>query len=1524
MRQEYDFSEAERGRFFRAKARVNLPVSEEKPDWALPDGRLGCFIVEEAERTLNAYREQPSLVTEAANQEHDTTHGGYAHRQLFELVQNSADALASFSHHGSILLRLTDSHLYCADDGRPIDEDGMRALMFSHMSPKRDTGEIGRFGLGFKSVLGVTDAPELFCRSGSFRFDRKCAATRIRKVCPNAERFPVLRLPKPIDPRESMEHDEDLRELASWANSIVRLPLKPGARDDLARQILDFPPEFLLFVEHVRYLTLQDEGSERSRDFLLENRGGELRLDTGEQITRWVRCKRTHHLSPEAEADRRGLDDSGEAPIWWAAPIDRLNEPGRFWAFFPTNTMSLVAGIVNAPWKTNEDRQNLLSGPYNDELIDAAAEMIADTLPQLAPSDDPARHLDALPRRREQGDPEHANQLRERLFFHLHNRKIVPDQDGIQRTCRDISYPPKELTQDGRRGRAAFERWAAYPGRPREWVHHTALTRNRIAVMERLFQVSAPSSPDMLQGIPTNAMPRATIAKWLETLAKSGKSDDAVQASMAAIQVAELIPSGVRTGACLGEVVLTAGGDLRTPDPDRLFLPEETGNGGSVTDPASYVHPELTADRDTLRALKALGLKPPSPDAGFKLVANRILGGTSGQATDGDIYGELWIASRKLEAEAAHAVIGEWRTRLRARTRAGDWQPLHSVLLPGDIVPGDGSRDAAATVDLQFHEPDQKLLHLLGVTAQPQDDRDLSVEPGFDSYLRSCRDQFRGRPDLPHTPIPRCLDFKSKRSAGPLEVLAVLSDEGRALYTDALLHLGTTYVPWTMQHTGANGRIYPPMQCESLAIDILRKHGRVRTPCGIVSLADALGPQPASQTALHALLVHPNADRSKAAFKLAGPMPEFFGEQDPNPLTDEWPGLKQHLPLHLKSCRLVRCERILVLDEVRECVFHAPDVYLANPADTDEPYDPSDPDFSGLDFGGNPRGLRLVADKLELGLSDQQIEAILQRKTLPEVEARRAAIRRCSTDAERLLAAVPAPLLRRGLPDSLLDVLDDDGDRLPGIELAEAAIATWHTDALKQYKQALDLLDPPSKWAGSARAVQFVQSLGFSAEWAGERARERDPFLEVEGPYSLPKLHDYQETIAGNVRNLLRGERGNGAERRGMISLPTGSGKTRVAVQAIVEAMREDGFRGDILWVADRDELCEQAVEAWRQVWASVGVRTSRLRISRMWARQPRPLPTNEFHVVVATIQTLNAKLSNQRGDYEFLANCRLVVFDEAHRSIAPTFTSVMQDIGLTRFRRADEPFLLGLTATPYRGRDEVETERLVRRYGGKRLDAGAFTSDDPQAVIRELQGMGVLAQADHETIEGERFSAETFSPEVWKRILEELERASSQPWLPQSVENRIARSATRTRRIIEAYGRHVRPDWPALIFATSVEHAQTVAALLNRRGIRARAVSGDTEPATRRRVVEEFRCGKIRALVNYGVFREGFDAPKTRAIIVARPVYSPNLYFQMIGRGLRGPMNGGEERCLILDVRDNIQSFDRALAFSELDWLWA
>ena len=1501
MKREYDFSGGERGRYCRENAGLGFPVSDEKPDWTGPEGPLGAFIREETKKTLDAYRAQPSLVTEHANFEHDTVHGGYAHRQLFELVQNSADALLGARKGKSILIRLTEDFLYCADDGASIDEDGVVGIMFAHMSSKRNTGAIGRFGIGFNSVLGVTDAPEFYSRRCSFRFDRTRAAEQVAKVAP-AERYPVLRLPEPIDHRREMETDEELRELMSWATNVVRLPLKTGAHSDLAKQIRDFLPQFLLFVDHVRYLTLED--GEFSRDLILHCRNGELLLDTGNGTERWRRFETVHTLSAEAQADWPLHSSSGKARVQWAAPLDRLDRPGHFWAFFPTHTASLVAGILNAPWKTNEDRQNLLPGPYNEELIEAAARMIADNLPELATKSDPARHLDALPRERQAGDSEQVDWLRRRLFSNLYGRQIIPDQSGLLRIPTDIQYPPRELTTDRQEDMAPFEIWGAYTNRPMDWLHHRALKRNRLARIDRLFDPEGKPPQSRASGAI-----RASISKWLEALVKGQQPESIVEASKSAIQAAARISREKRSGIRLGDIALTEAGTLTAPDPKRLFLPDESLNAGIVTELETCVHTKLTSDRDTLSALKKLGLKSLSPESRFRLVAKRLLECGSGEELSDDRYYEFWATSRKLSVDAARDIIWEcnsWPTNLRARTRAGTWRPLHSVLLPGEIVSGNGS--PTATVDTDFHESDDTLLLTLEVTEKPCGDRDLSAEPQFASFRNLYRYQYSRQDKLPHCPQLGYLNFKSSKGVGPLAVLTALSDEDNARYTDALLNLDASFEQWAMRHTGTNWRAYPEMPCESLTTHMLREHGRIRISGGAAPLKDALGLDPKVPEALHALLAHPKADKIKAAFDLAEPMPEFFGDEDPVPLIDVWPGLKEHLPKHRKTCRLVRCQRILVVGQPRQCIFHASDIYLS------ETFKPPEDDFEALLIGSGKerRELQLVLNELELELAPGEIEAILQRKTPPEVEERRAAVRQRSTIAERLLEAIGETALRNGLPSSLLTVLEDDVAALTGIAVAKAAIATWNTEVLRRYKAKLDHLDPPTRWAGSERAIRFVRSLGFPDEWAGERSRRRDPFLEVEGPRALPELHDYQRAVVENVRKLLRDEYPN--ERRGMISMPTGAGKTRVAVQAVVEAMRHDGFRGGVLWVADRDELCEQAVEAWRQVWACMGSEAARLRISRMWDGQPRPLPTSELHVVVATIQTLHAKFSDP--EYEFLADFTLVVFDEAHRSIAPTFTSVMQDIGLTRSRKADEPFLLGLTATPYRGQDERETARLVYRYGSRRLDSGAFARDEPEAVIRELQGMDVLAQADLETVEGETLSLDQ---DEFKRALDEL-----LPWLPQKVEERIARSAARTKRIIEAYEKHIQPDWPTLVFATSVDHARIVAALLNRKGIPSCAISGETEAATRRRAVEAFRRGEIRALANYGVFREGFDAPKTRAIVVARPVYSPNLYFQMIGRGLRGPLNGGDNRCLILNVRDNIENFDRALAFSELDWLWA
>ena len=105
--------------------------------------------------------------------------------------------------------------------------------------------------------------------------------------------------------------------------------------------------------------------------------------------------------------------------------------------------------------------------------------------------------------------------------------------------------------------------------------------------------------------------------------------------------------------------------------------------------------------------------------------------------------------------------------------------------------------------------------------------------------------------------------------------------------------------------------------------------------------------------------------------------------------------------------------------------------------------------------------------------------------------------------------------------------------------------------------------------------------------------------------------------------------------------------------------------------------------------------------------------------------------------------------------------------------------------------------------------------------------------------------------------------------------------------------------------------------------GIPTRSLSAKTPPDARRQAVRDFKDGAVRVLTNYRILAEGFDAPGARAVVISRPVFSRNIYQQIVGRGLRGPLNGGKERCLIVDVEDNHEQFGGQLAFQHFDYLW-
>ena len=1477
--------------------------------WVGPDGEIGRYVLEESERTLSAYSAQPNLVEEQANQEQDTARGGYADRQVVELVQNSADQIAKVGA-GRIYIRLTDSHLYCADDGAPLDQDGAKALLFSHLSPKRATAEIGRFGVGFKSVLRVTDKPAVFSRSGSIQFDRRRAQQRIAEIAPSADDYPVLRVAEPIDPAVAAKTDLHLAELMGWARNVVRLPLKRGSRDGLAEQMQSFAPEFLLFVPHVGQLDLADDTSDQSRNVRLIEAGGRIELNDGGKRSHWMIFSLSHELSDDAKADSRALDDAERVKIAWAAPLDARSPLRQFWAFFPTQTSSLVAGILNAPWKTNEDRQSLLPGAYNDELIGAAAQLVADSLPNLYASEAPARHLDVLPRRAETGDNRHSIRLRMRLYASLEHAEVAPDQLGELRRLKDVRIQPSVLTPGRRVESAPLDRWRTYAHHPIDWLHHDALTSERLAVIGRIYtgrqRLESRSALVDIAGemgerhSDRDYLSRASISQWFAALIEAGdRKGDAIGASMAAIQTAALIPEASREGQDLGCIALRADGEWVRLDPDSLYL------GGD--DPTESVHPDLEADPETLKALKALGIRPPSVETRFRRAVASALGhdvDDSSQSID-ILFDRFWSLSRNLDSHSAFEEITShtnWAEQLNVRTVAGIWQPISRTLLPGAVVPDDGSRDSEVAIDVQFHNEDQSLLADLGLSDVPCASEANGSTPEFlDDYLSECFALFF-RQAHPRRPRQDRVFLYAERDVQSLSAFPVLTDVGCVAFTEALLRLDATYDEWTVRHSTQEG--YPEIKVHSFAAEALRQFGRVETPVGIQPLADGLGDAPNNRDVHSWLLGHPLTRRIRGLFPDLrshhdGEI-EVVGDDESMPLLDVWPGLAAHLTPDGQPHNLTRCDRI-----------------LDAATGSDLPFDCAQSGNALFVVWKNDERAELAAIVacLQLQIDEPTLDTILRRETPADVEQERAWVRKQTSNATRLLAAVGEPSLLDGLPAALVELLGRDDETFTGLEIAKAAIATFHTGALREYRHAIGHLRPPKMWAGRPAALEFVASLGFSPEWAGSPNPKRARFIDVPGPRSLPDLHDYQQTVVENIKAMLRREHPL-AENRGLLSMPTGSGKTRVAVQAIIEAIRDDSLRGAVLWVADRDELCEQAVEVWQQAWASIGPEAEPLRISRWWAGQRSPQAPGDHHVIVATIQTLRARISGGSAA-AVLGDVTLLVVDEAHGSIAPSYTQLMSELGLTFRRTEDEIALLGLTATPYRGIDEDETERLVRRYGRNRLDSGAFDSDDPEEVIGQLQEMTVLADVDHDVIAGATVQLTE----------KEKDQATRTPWLPDSVEERLASDTKRTNAIVRAYKtqvRDIRTNAPTLIFATSVAHAETIAAVLSLEGIAARAVSSKTETSVRRSIVEQFRAGEIDVLVNYGVFREGFDAPKTRAIIVARPVYSPNLYFQMIGRGLRGELNGGSERCLILDVEDNIENYNRSLAFSDLDWLWS
>jgi hypothetical protein len=463
------------------------------------------------EQNLGVYRAMPSRVVEDAAAESEIA-ANYQGRLVYELLQNADDAMLDGGGLADrILFRLVGDTLTVANSGRALTPEDVAGLCGIGATTKAAVAgrraSIGHKGMGFKSVLEITDRPETLSETYSFRLDAELSKPVIDQVLasldqPPAQSVPTMRLPFPI------RGESAFQAMAARGHRVVfRFPLRDSfsmeMRQRLADGLLHLPVTAILFLKQLEIVDVEVDAYGRSGRLTWEvkrerradgawhqvpglNKSGVYRITiTPTNGEPWVFIV-AHDHEVDIGEDRGGLSGASWADVRtaevsvatpWPLESDVSLPPdwARFHVFLPTTVMSPYSMLVNGAFRTDLARQHLPVGAddqdYNRHLLHRCAEAFRDLLlPVMIEDGGSAKEILSLLHARSQSDDGTGSEVsavfQGAMKEAIGSLPFVLAEDGKTLAIREIVLPPLTKSEGlGADFRALLSPDATFAGR---------------------------------------------------------------------------------------------------------------------------------------------------------------------------------------------------------------------------------------------------------------------------------------------------------------------------------------------------------------------------------------------------------------------------------------------------------------------------------------------------------------------------------------------------------------------------------------------------------------------------------------------------------------------------------------------------------------------------------------------------------------------------------------------------------------------------------------------------------------------------------------------------------------------------------------------------------------------------------------------------------------------------------------------------------------------------------------------------